>query len=242
MPKPLALLLESAYEAGVRRYLIAVDTFERVPPFGSEAVRNVLALLTELSEEWFPEARLIIAGRASATEEFPGWATEQRQRPILLSFLKLPDARNLLKGLVKAQPEGISLSDEDCDAILDSVGTSPLSVRLAARLLASRGVQAFAAESERREFMAALREEKIEVFLFDRVLGHLNEKVSRIAYPGLIVRRITADIIRDVLAAPCKLELAATGSDSAEGSMQLLRGERAHRVRPCGRGRQRPRG
>jgi tetratricopeptide (TPR) repeat protein len=221
MLKPMALLLEDAYDAGVRRYIIVVDTFERVPRFGDEAVRNVLDPLIELSEEWFPEARLILSGRVSAAEDIPTWATETRRRPLELRALEMSAARTLLKQLVG----GIQLSNNDCDTILTAVGTSPLSVRLAARLIQSHGVHAFTIDRQR--FLDALHKEKIEVFLFGRVLGDLDDRLKPIAYPGLIVRQITAGVIREVLAEPCGLRLQDGGTDAVKDLFQALRKERA---------------
>ena len=51
---------------------------------------------------------------------------------------------------------------------------------------------------------------QINGVLYGRILRHIaNEKVRRLAHPGLVLRRITADLIEKVLAKPCNLELSS---------------------------------
>jgi hypothetical protein len=53
-----------------------------------------------------------------------------------------------------------------------------------------------------------LKEEKIQALLYGRILRHLHtDDAGAVGYPGLVVRRIAPDVIRDVLAEPCGLEL-----------------------------------
>src|SRR5262245_54705266 len=51
-----------------------------------------------------------------------------------------------------------------------------------------------------------LREEQIDAELYRRVLARIKDPdIVKLAHPGLILRRITPDIIRHVLAKPCKV-------------------------------------
>ena len=58
--------------------------------------------------------------------------------------------------------------------------------------------------------------EKAQALLYGRILHHIHdEDVKRIAYPGLILRRITPEVIREVLAGPCELELTPERNEHA---------------------------
>lgn len=79
-------------------------------------------------------------------------------------------------------------------------------LKLAARLLRDEGVEKL--RSARSEVLTRLRAEKIQALLYGRILQHIHDDdVKAIAYPGLIVRRIDPEVIRHVLAEPCKLDL-----------------------------------
>ena len=87
------------------------------------------------------------------------------------------------------------------------LGTSPLTVRLAARLISD-------ADTVPGDLFALdLHAERIDAELYRRVLRHIRDKeVQRLAHPGLVLRRITPDIIERVLARPCKVPVPDTGT------------------------------
>ena len=61
-----------------------------------------------------------------------------------------------------------------------------------------------------------MKAEKIQALLYGRIFRHVHaDDVRAVAYPGLVVRRITPDVIRDVLAEPCRLELTPERSEYA---------------------------
>src|SRR5207302_5892729 len=72
---------------------------------------------------------------------------------------------------------------------------------------------------DRQRFLAGedgttqgLDEELRRAVLYDRFLSHIEDsRVQRLAHPGLVLRRVTADLVRLVLAGPCGLgEIDAT--------------------------------
>jgi hypothetical protein len=83
-------------------------------------------------------------------------------------------------------------------ALVARFGTSPLTVRLIATLLAKTE----GAPGDLFDLRAA--NEQLDAELYLRILGHITDKPVRLlAHPGLVLRRITPEIIRVVLAGPC---------------------------------------
>src|SRR5262249_60685399 len=102
----------------------------------------------------------------------------------------------------------------ECGAVSVGGGSKPCAPRPAARILASEGTAQLVAS--RSTFLTRLRAEKIQALLYGRILDHLHaDDVRAVAYPGLVVRRITADVIRDVLAEPCGLRLTPERDEHA---------------------------
>ena len=80
---------------------------------------------------------------------------------------------------------------------------SPLTVRLLAALLAKTG-----AGAEDPLFGLQAANEQLDAELYLRILGHIEDPLVRaVAHPGLVLRRITPEIIRDVLAKSGGIEL-----------------------------------
>lgn len=84
------------------------------------------------------------------------------------------------------------------------VGGNPLSLHVAARFVRRLNVD------ERESFLGgdqldpALDEELRRAVLYDRFLNHIgDEDAKRLAHPGLLIRRITPRIVKEVLAEPC---------------------------------------
>ncbi len=95
-------------------------------------------------------------------------------------------------------------------AIVRLLGTSPLTIRLAARLLAGQGQPG-------ELFALDVRKEQVDAELYRRVLGHIEDpEVRKLAHPGLVLRRLTADVIGQVLARTCGV---AIGDDQEARSL-----------------------
>src|SRR5262249_2969337 len=97
--------------------------------------------------------------------------------------------------------------------IYDHVGGTPLNLRLAATLAIREGTGGL---NE-----AAMDKELIAGRLYRRILAHIDHAdVRRIAHPGLVLRRITPDLILKVLAKPCGLfKLDGAGADALFGEL-----------------------
>jgi len=86
------------------------------------------------------------------------------------------------------------------DAINELADGNPLVLRLAARVAKEAGPQALTGAEGRREVAAA--------YLYRFLLSRIGDpKLRGLAEPGLVVRRINADVIAEVLAPALKLRL-----------------------------------
>jgi len=165
--------------------LLVFDTFEQVQRRGDSAVSSVARLVRGLTNQ--PRVRVVVSGRAQAPELGPG-----RE----LCGLGTGEAVRLLSELV-----GSTVDEATATSLVEHIGTSPLTVRLAAQLLSRGG------ESPGDLFALDVGVGQIDAFLYERVLDHLNTPVRALAHPGLVLRRITPEIISKVLARPCKLKI-----------------------------------
>ncbi len=206
------------------RVVIFLDTFEEVQFLGPDVVQVLLGFVFELNQ-FLPPFRIILSGRALPPDfvslAFPYLGTMAGQgglehelaldhiipseRPINLTVLEEEPARDLLRTMTSIA--GLDALDKnDLDDVIGIVGRNPMSLKLAARLLRNEGIEKL--RRTRSEFLTKLKAEKIQALLYGRILNHLHsEDVRRLAYPGLVVRRIAPDVIREVLAKPCGLTL-----------------------------------
>ncbi|MCW3097698.1 MAG: hypothetical protein JWL77_3316, partial [Chthonomonadaceae bacterium] len=187
-------------------FLLVLDTFEEVQYRSRDYVTALYELLQDLQRR-IPNLRTVLAGRVSVTQ-FP---TEE----VVLTDLDEDAARGFLAAN--------EINDRaTADDIIRYVGRQPLSLVLAIDLLRRdpQGLRAVRAAGQPQhdrniilQILAKFRKDwdnvAIQGRLFDRILGHLHDpRLQKIAHPGLVLRRITADLILKVLAGPCKLQLS----------------------------------
>ncbi|MFN2178328.1 MAG: tetratricopeptide repeat protein [Candidatus Promineifilaceae bacterium] len=205
--------------------VIVVDTFEEAQWFGHGTVEGLLDLLFALHNSG--QFRVVISGRVLPDEflsdAFYGRVTlpvadpellqeelaaiPLPERPLNVNVLDEEASRELLAVAV-AQASLPPLTVEEQTDIIGIVTRNPMCLKLAVRLLQNEGIEKL--RETRRLFLAQLKAEKIQALLYGRILSHIKKHdVRQVAYPGLVVRRITPDVIREVLAGPCKLKLTA---------------------------------
>ncbi|WP_433795955.1 ATP-binding protein [Actinoplanes sp. CA-252034] len=192
------------YRLGDRHMLVVVDTFEEAQYLGGDVVWLLLDFLRELLDI-LGGLRIVVAGRAlprELSQVFPG-----RRGEVDLGVLDQESARDLLR-----RPELPGLSVADLDDVIAVVSRNPMCLKLAVRLLRDEGVERL--RESRSDFLTHLRAEKIQALLYGRILRHLHSDTARaVAFPGLVVRRITPGVVRDVLAGPCGLDLRETTAE-----------------------------
>jgi AAA ATPase-like protein len=172
-------------EQRLRPYVLVLDTVEEVQRRERSAIRGLAQFVDSIRRTSSAPAQVLLGGRAPVPELGP----ESIQRH--LAGLEQPEAIELLGHLL-----GDS-SGFDVDWVVGQVGTSPLSLRLAAAIL-----RRAPGDDALRDL--AVHRAGIEGELYRRLLAYIpNEEVRRLAHPGLTLRQVTPDLIRHVLARPC---------------------------------------
>ncbi|MEM6483387.1 MAG: AAA family ATPase [Pseudomonadota bacterium] len=189
------------------RALLTIDTFEEAQLEGSEAAGLLVRLFDALSEKQ-PRVRVVFSGRVRP--DAPGLVEDQLlpgAPAILLRSLDTRSALSLLRKQLKdVDPKP---THDQLGEVVSAVGRNPMCLKLAGRIIQQDGTRAFLDDADRKKLLEHLRAEKIQAFLFGRILDHFKSKRIRpLARPGLIVRRISPDVIREVLAEPCGITLS----------------------------------
>lgn len=218
----VAEVLNEVVAASRQNLLFVVDTFEIVQRRGPSAVFSLLSLIADLMVE-VPRLRVVIAGRGALrredftfTNELPKWT------PLPIGGFDAASGRAYLRARLQKLPLPPT-SDADLDRLVLQVRGNPLGLRLAAQVFAREGLAGVDAAVGRQVLNEAIAEEQIQGLLHARIVEHLeSENLKRLANPGLIVRRITAPVIREVLARPCGLDFA---KDTPESLLTELRNE-----------------
>ncbi|MGW1375963.1 ATP-binding protein [Streptomyces sp. NPDC002446] len=187
-------------------FVIAIDSFEAAQYRGSPVVGRMWAIYLSL-QSVYPRLRYIVSGRAPV--EHP--AKPMAPLDIELGELDPEAAVGVL----------LSCGVEDAEvarALADRVGGHPLSLKLAARAATLAGLET----EQTSELIRSLPERRREVFrrvdqllvqgiLYERILSHIaDEDVRRLAHPGLVLRVITPEVVKEVLAGPCGLRAVTT--------------------------------
>lgn len=172
-------------------FLLVLDTFEQIQYRSPVVVEALLEFLAEFQIQ-VPRLRTVIAGRAAISAKRP---TET----LPLGGFDAAAAQALL--VAHGLPSDVAKQ------IFDAVGGSPLSLRLAADAWKAGGDPT--ADLRKRSYFGwRLQDSQIQAQLFARILNHIHDPdVRRLAHPGLVLRRVTPEIIANVLAGPCEVKL-----------------------------------
>ena len=184
----------TALEAPV---VLVFDTFEEVQYRDRESLAPFWRMLDQL-QDLYPPLRAIICGRAAVSAVS---APTRKLREEVLRELALSDRVALLTKLGVADPVM-------AEAVAEQVGGNPLTLRLAARVVAAepnavtgKGIGSLVT---RRLLFFQIGEQIIQGQLYRRVLDHIHDpNVRRLAHPGMVLRRVDPDVILHVLAPLC---------------------------------------
>ena len=193
--------------------LIILDTFEEVQARSSDYVSELFGFLEDIKFQLEQltagpsRLRVILSGRVPV----PDFPNEE----LLLRELDKETSQEFLKGLGVAP----SLAQR----ITLQIRGIPLTLRLAATVIKSSQDELLA----QGEFDAMhpvwyeLRDEQIQGLIYQRYLQQIHDgDVRRLAHPGLVLRRITPEIIEKVLAQPCGVairKVSGEPEDEASG-------------------------
>lgn len=178
--------------------LFLLDTFEEAQWRSRAFVEGILKFLEDLQRK-MPKLRIVISGRAEVKS--PNYSR--------IDNYPLPpfDAAAAQKFLEKNGIDDPEIAAE----IVKQIGGSPLTLRLAAHLYKLDEVDRHGIKNLnlKEAFLKRLKEESIQAMLYRRILAHIHsDDVRSLANPGLILRRITPDLISEVLAEPCKIDVS----------------------------------
>lgn len=174
-----------------RPLLIVVDTFEQVQYRSRQVASLVWDFLGSLQDA-APRVRVLVAGRAVA--DAPAAARME------LAGLDEPAAVACLTAL--------GVPAEAASQIYRQVGGNPLALRLAAEVARSEPLPSLVDYLAGAALGDRLRDELVQGYLLRRVIGHIHDPdVRRLAHPGLVLRQVTPDLIRRVLAGPCDIQV-----------------------------------
>jgi hypothetical protein len=177
-------------------FLVVLDTFEEVQYKGKEYVKELYSFMMRLREA-YPQLRTVIAGRAPMTN--------LETIPLELKSLDQEAAQGYLLRL--GIPDGIVARN-----IAIAVGGNPLTLKLTAEVVKKYGEQVLSelriTKSQYVIFSTRLPEIEIQGILYKRILDHLhNPNLKKLAHPGMVLRKITPEIILNILAEPCGLKI-----------------------------------
>src|SRR5262249_28717866 len=101
--------------------------------------------------------------------------------------------------------ESLDVPADLARSIVAMIGGNPLALLLAAEVVrGSRSRPDELRDSIDQLFKARPPEELIQGILYQRILSHIHDpEVRKLVHPGLVLRRITPELITEVLAGPC---------------------------------------
>jgi hypothetical protein len=195
--------------------LVFLDTFEEVQYRSSPQMRRAAEFLSVLQRA-YPTLRVVISSRSHAP------LLKVNGRPP--EELPLPDLDpEAAQGFLQAQ--GVT-DPEVARRLAEQVGRNPLSLKLAVEVAFAEGTDASGRLKDvpADSLLTAARANVLQGRLYRRILGHIHkEEIRKLAHPGLVLRRVTADIIWKVLAEPCGVPVPDPAA--AEQLFQELRRE-----------------
>jgi hypothetical protein len=172
-------------------FLFVLDTFEEVQ-YRSEIAVQGFAEFLKVFQRHVPTLRSVLAGRAPI-DNIPDFPTTS----IELTDFDAEAAQGFLE--THGIPGSLAAT------IAAQIGGNPLSLKLAFDVWRLEGAgKEGIANLQTRYFFYRLKESEIQGQLFKRILSHIHDSdVRKLAYPGLVLRRVTPELIREVLAEPC---------------------------------------
>lgn len=176
--------------------VLVVDTLEEVQYATPDAVVPLAKLVVKLRSA-VPSLRPVLSGRAEV-------GPEVKLTLINLGPLPQPAAETLLSNHL---PAVLASKTDLVTRMVQIVGGNPLSLRLAAEVL-SRETDHNLDKLGEEEFWQRVGDSIVQGQLYERIAGHLHEgPIKQLAIPGLVLRYLTWELIRDVLAGPCGVEV-----------------------------------
>lgn len=199
---PMAALPEGLRN---RPVLLIFDTFEVVTALGDAVVEQVLTAEAMLRERGgLAGLRTLISGRAmdSAMEPFLARLAPRKQW-LEMKGLEPPEGAALLaEEKVGAALRAAAVRERASEALMGH----PLALKVLALYCRGKPQQEVEELLADIEAHPGLRAEFAQRYLYTRILSRIADpEVRKLAHPGLVLRHVSPDLIRLVLAEPCDL-------------------------------------
>lgn len=181
---------ESEGWAPERPILIVLDSFEEAQyRTGETEIRNFLEFINRLTDR-LPNLRLVIVGRSDLVVS-----------PFTFAKLEVGDFD---EAAALAYLENCGVPDKELRQIIfDQTGGNPLTLKLAAALAEQ---YEYGKKITNQGFKALLAGTQVQELLVRRNIEHIRDAEVRVlALPGMLLRRIDAEVIQHVLAPVCGL-------------------------------------
>jgi hypothetical protein len=197
--------LRSALARGkglARPVVVILDTFEEIAVRDQHVVLDILDWFDAIKTEGgLGGMRLIVSGRAP-----PDLSPEEMEKRFaghlpLAGLDEVAGAELLRRG----KETGAHFQGERGPRASRAFRGHPLALRFLSRYAQTNStaeIDALIGEG----LASHMSSDFAQAFLYTRVLGRVRDpEIAKLAHPGLVLRRVTPDLIRDVLAAPCGL-------------------------------------
>jgi hypothetical protein len=200
--------------------LLVLDTFEEVQFRSAAFADEILDFLNDLQSR-VPSLRTVLSGRAEIH------SSKYRVRRVAIGNFDREAAVSYLA--VRGLTDRLT-----AERIYGQVGGSPLVLRLAADVAIHEDVGIGGIDSLYDDgWFSKFRKESVEVVLYKRILSHIYDKrVEALAYPGLVLRVITPEGLRNVLAPACGIEIDS--DEDARNIIRVMRGQLSTLLIPGG--------
>lgn len=212
-------LARAVYGACEGRLVVVLDTFEELQRAEVVARRSgastpLYGMFLALSRA-ARSFRLVVSGRAPALT-FVSSQAERTDEWLRVGPFEGDAAEQVLQHLYDKELERVAdestpslrggIDAELAEQVVDTVGGSPLSLKLAARVLAMEGEVGLADAEARAGAIGRVTEEFVRGFLYHRILGHIKgghredrEVLQRVAAASLGLRQVTTDLLSQVI-------------------------------------------
>ena len=183
-------------QTGGKPLLLVLDTMEELLFHNIDYLDGLWEFL-ELLQNKLPSMRRILSGRTPLPDRFPVYN-------LLLDGLDQESAITVLRKR--------NVPDKAAEQIVASVGRIPLNLWLAAELYdrLPEEEKSFEALETRDNYFYQVKEYLIQGVLYRRILSYLHDddmRLYQLAHPGLVLRRITPNLILNVLAKACDIQV-----------------------------------
>ncbi|MDB5918342.1 MAG: hypothetical protein JWR40_2576 [Massilia sp.] len=178
------------------RLLMFVDSYEQVEGYDDVAANAPQQIAGILAAQG---ATVLLVYASRIFKESLGFIDKKYQ---LKQFTVGESVAYLMR---QAKMAGLEISRQEARRVQAVTGRAPLALRIAVGLLDKgddlHDAQAWSAYLENSP-------EMVQALLYERLLRRIrSEELRKIAAPGLLVRRLSEEVILHVLAKPCRLEL-----------------------------------